>query len=145
MLKRRKTIEKLNQQWMVPDETCWLFNDSILPSSRVFLPCRIKTVRPSEPEYAKVLLDDQRYFMELKVKRRFLFRRTPFAEGQKVPTPKLMESLFPEIEEEEFGEVDMDQFGSLFRSEDRNHIIKEKEELVGKRYTLNTRHQHYPF
>lgn len=78
MLNRRKVIEQDNFEWQDEGVPCWLLNENIIPSSRIFLPCKIKekSIRPNS-EFIKVFLDDQRYLMELKVKKRYLFERSP--------------------------------------------------------------------
>jgi hypothetical protein len=89
MLNRRKVIEKDNFEWQDEGVACWLLNENIIPSSRIFLPCKIKekSIRPNS-EFIKVFLDDQRYLMELKVKKRYLFQRSMTAN---LPESKISE------------------------------------------------------
>ena len=88
--------------WQIKDAACWLLNDNILPSSRMFLPCRIKEKNPiHQSEYIKVLLDDQKYLMELKVKKAFLYQRSEGSKKKAGKKSNLLASNMKGIEEEE--------------------------------------------
>ena len=102
MLNRRKSIETQSFSWQIKDAPCWLLNDNILPSSRMFLPCRIKEQNPiHRSEYIKVLLDDQKYLMELKVKKGFLYQRSEGSREKSRKKSNLLESNMKGIQEED--------------------------------------------
>lgn len=103
MLNRRKSLESKDLSWQVKDAPCWLYNANILPSSRVFLPCIIKgECVKANSEYIQVMLDDQKYLMELKVRKKYLFQRTVSTDANPSQKNELLASRMKDIQEEEY-------------------------------------------
>ena len=125
MLNRRKSMENPDYSWQVKNAPCWLLNDNILPSSKMFLPCRIKELNPIQrSEFIKVLLDDQKYLMELKVKKAFLFQRSEGLKKNINKKSNLLESKMSQIDEENYKTNSL--YDSMFGSNPMDQI---KEDL----------------